>query len=75
MMNLGIDYAALQAKIDTFMTKCGGDIYESLLLDRNRFSQLGYYPAVVIDRQPVHIHLHRSNTRAKEIYNHNSAED
>jgi hypothetical protein len=53
MMNLGIDYIALQQKLDSFMTKCSGDIYETLLLDRNRFSQLGYYPAAVLDRQPV----------------------
>lgn len=53
MMNLGIDYIALQQILDAFMTKCSGDTYETLLLDRNRFSQLGEYPIAVLDRQPI----------------------
>jgi|694.fasta_scaffold126229_3 hypothetical protein len=35
------------------MDKCNGDLYQSLLLDRNRFSQLQAYPAAFLDRQPV----------------------
>ncbi len=38
LMNLGIDHAALDKKVDDFINKCEGDIYEALVLDRNRFS-------------------------------------
>ena len=59
-MNLGIDHAALDKKVDDFINKCEGDIYEALLLDRNRFSELGQFPAAILDRQPVHfLHYHR----------------
>ena len=41
------------------MGKCNGPLYESLLLDRNRFSQLQAYPAAFLDRQPVIISLYK----------------
>ena len=42
--------------MDKFVTECSGETYEDLLLDRNRYSQLGYYPALLINRSPVRIH-------------------
>lgn len=53
MMGLGMDSDVVQKKLDDFMGKCKGDIYESLLLDRNRYTQLDGFPAVILDHQPV----------------------
>lgn len=72
---LNIDHINLDKKVDTFADKCKGDVFESLLLDRNRFSQIGTYPEVILNRQPVFIFLFRSSTRTKEICRFNFAEN
>ena len=55
MNSLKLDGAKVQRKVDDFMRTCSGDLYESLILDRNRFGQLGYYPALLVNRSPVEI--------------------
>jgi hypothetical protein len=52
-MKVEIDNNALEKKVDDFTGKCEGELFLSLSLDRNHFSQLRYYPAAFLDRQIV----------------------
>lgn len=53
MNSIGINSTKVQKAVDAFVGSCSGEVYESLMLDRNRFNQLGYYPALIINRSPV----------------------
>ena len=49
---LGLDYNLINGRIDSD-SECKNDVFGELMLDRDRFAQLNYYPAVIIHREPV----------------------
>lgn len=53
MNQLSIDANKVNQVADLFVRKCDGELYAQLNADRNRFGQLGYYPAVIVEHQPV----------------------
>lgn len=40
----------IQNKLEHFLRDCAGPIFGELLVDKNRFTEIGYYPAILIDR-------------------------
>lgn len=56
MNSLNLDYNKINGRIDTD-SECKNDVFAELLLDRDRFAQLNYYPAVIIHREPVIFYL------------------
>ena len=44
-----VDAAKINKEID-LDNECKGAVFEDLLLDRNRFKQLNYYPSVIVHR-------------------------
>ena len=53
MNQLSIDANKVNQVADLFVRTCNGELYAQLNADRNRFGQLGYYPAVIVEHQPV----------------------
>lgn len=54
MISLGIDHDKVHEQLQEFTGKCAGSTFNQLMLDRNRFAQLGSYPNAILDKQPVH---------------------
>lgn len=57
MSSVGIDEAKIRGQIDGDSECSKEKVFEELLLDRNRFSQLNYYPAIIMNREPVIVFL------------------
>jgi hypothetical protein len=55
MKKLGIDSDAVQDKMEALAEECAGDMFMALQLDRQGFTQIGYYPGLFLDRQPVRV--------------------